>query len=202
MGQPCRYWARVDPFRFGGSSLLAQAGSGEVTAGVRQGDSGRDGRRRRRLSSAAPPEGGGIKFLLPGDEATAPTPGTDATTSGPNATTSPDGAAPGTDAGAMNVAPDATPDAPNGSKGTCEAGVCPTVIAPNQNFPIGIAVDSTNVYGSGGGTADRQVLKCAIGGCSQTPTALVTGQNATKAIAVDGANVTSRRTATSTTRGL
>ena len=64
----------------------------------------------------------------------------------------------------------------------------PTVLASNQNAPYGIALDQANVYFT---NWNAGVAKCAIGGCNDKPTVLVTlgsGQGV-RAIAVDATDV-------------
>ena len=77
------------------------------------------------------------------------------------------------------------------SGGACQAGACiplpAGVLATGQHEPIAIAVDSSNVYwlnlgylvGPGGKLGfyyeGGQVMKCAIGGCGNSPTVLGSG---------------------------
>jgi hypothetical protein len=54
----------------------------------------------------------------------------------------------------------------NGSRG-------PVTVAKGLNHPSGITVDSSTIYWV---TGDGEVLRCAIGGCAGSPTAMATGQ--------------------------
>jgi hypothetical protein len=82
--------------------------------------------------------------------------------------------------------------------GTCAAGRCqPLVLATGQSSLLSLAVDTTNVYWSGGRNivaADGAmppagVLKCAIGGCGQHPLALPGAIWAQAEVASDGTDV-------------
>lgn len=76
----------------------------------------------------------------------------------------------------------------------CDAGgPCfppPSVIAANQS-PSWITVDATNVYWTTtNSVGDRQIVECAMGGCSDAPTALwSTSYFSIPGLAVEGGNV-------------
>jgi hypothetical protein len=72
-------------------------------------------------------------------------------------------------------------------EGAPEVGLPPGVLADGQSGPSAIAVDGANVYWTNfnGG----QVMKCAIGGCSNNPTTLASGQNYPSGLAVDATSV-------------
>lgn len=71
---------------------------------------------------------------------------------------------------------------------TCTANACdPTPFATGQvSSLLPMATDGTYLYG--GGTTDLDIKKCAVGGCNNTPTVLVTDQFAL-AMAVDSVSV-------------
>src|SRR5262249_57274193 len=60
---------------------------------------------------------------------------------------------------------------------TCDRGLCQTILLASGQAPEAMAVDTTNVYWTG-------VMKCAIGGCNQTPTP-VSGTTGGVGVAVD-----------------
>ncbi len=66
-----------------------------------------------------------------------------------------------------------------------DGGVTTTALVINQSTIVDISIDSTNVYWTSG----KSVSSCALSGCSQQPTVLVTDSNFTAEIATDGVNV-------------
>src|SRR5262249_13551411 len=72
--------------------------------------------------------------------------------------------------------------------GTCSSGRCLMMLAPGPGVAEGIAVDGKNVYWTNYGNSGS-VMKCAISGCSMSPTTLASGQNFPASIAVDATTV-------------
>jgi hypothetical protein len=60
-------------------------------------------------------------------------------------------------------------------------------LASNQRNPYGLIIDATTVYWVN--EAGGQVMKCAIGGCGNTPTLLAAGLTHPVGIAVDSSDV-------------
>ena len=77
----------------------------------------------------------------------------------------------------------------NGDVMSCPISGCttPSILASGQT-PTAIAADGKNVYWVASGNPGA-VMKCAVGGCAQSPTTLASGARPGNVLAVDGVNV-------------
>ena len=92
----------------------------------------------------------------------------------------------GSDATSIVPVRDAGPEPEAAPVTPCDGGACPTVIASSQQYPVGIAVDATNVYWADNGSG--LVMRCALGGCNDNPTEITSSTSPIEVVA-DGTNV-------------